>query len=79
MTQVDLCKNTKYFYINEEKTLIIHLIFDFQNKETYGPNTVSNFLTTTTINPNQSLGRKWHLFYYFLLSFVFYKASIACF
>ena len=25
MTQVDLCKNTKYFYINEEKTLIIHL------------------------------------------------------
>ena len=35
MTQVDLRKSTKYFYIIEEKTLIIHLIFDFQNKETY--------------------------------------------
>ena len=31
------------------------------------------------LNPNRSLGRKWHLFCYFLLPFVFYKASDACF
>lgn len=36
MTQVDLCKNTKYFYINEEKTLIFHLIFDFKKRKHTG-------------------------------------------
>ena len=31
------------------------------------------------LNPNRSLGRKCHLFCYFLLPFVFYKATDACF
>ena len=31
------------------------------------------------LNPIRSLGRKWHLFCYFLLPFIFYKASVACF
>ena len=43
-----------------------------------------NLKATCTIhlanfNPNRSLGRICYVFYYYLLPFVFYKASNACF
>ena len=34
---------------------------------------------TPCFNPNRSLGRICYVFYYYLLPFVFYKASDACF
>lgn len=36
MTQVDLRKSTKYFYIIEEKTLIILSFFDYKIREHTG-------------------------------------------